>query len=30
VNVSGGSPLTVGVGVHYTIKIPSLGVPMAP
>lgn len=24
-NVSGGSPLMVGAGVHYTIKIPSLG-----
>jgi len=29
VNVSGGSPLTVGAGVHYTIKIPSLG-PVGP
>jgi hypothetical protein len=25
-----GSPILVGAGVHYTIKIPSLGVPMAP
>jgi hypothetical protein len=28
-NVSGGSPIMVGAGVHYTIKIPSLG-PVGP
>ncbi len=29
-NLSGISPITIGVGLHYTFKLPGIGVPMVP
>ena len=29
-NLNGVSPITIGVGLHYTFKLPGIGVPMVP